>query len=370
MKDRPGPYMNSVAVLGAGAGGLSSAVEFAQRGYEVRLWARRAAALERCYKCGVRYCGALGEGCAQLSFTTTDLGAALLGAEVVVVCLPGPAHAAVFEDLARLRCAVPIVLSPGQTGGALHIRQAFGAAGVALPPTAELSTLPYVARLQPDGSLFVSGRARQVRCGVLPGGEGAAKVAAGLFWCSLELTDVLGSSLSNVNMVLHPPGAVLAAAWVEATAGDFTFYVEAMTPGVARVLEALDAERTSVGARFGHELPSLVEEMALIGTVPVELAGRAGTASVIRSGEPNRAIKAPSSLEHRYYREDFAFGLVPFLAFAKIAGVATPVAEALVSIASALLPRDVMTQARTAEALGIAGCDMEGLGRMVHGGGT
>ena len=69
-------------------------------------------------------------------------------------------------------------------------------------------------------------------------------------------------------MVLHCPGAVLGAAWVEAKRGDFTFYVEGMTAGVARVMAKLDAERQAVAAAFGHALHSLVEEMQAIGTVP------------------------------------------------------------------------------------------------------
>ena len=79
--------------------------------------------------------------------------------------------------------------------------------------------------------------------------------------------DVLACDLANVNMVLHAPGAVLAAAWVEATRGDFTFYVQGMTPGVARVMRALDDERRAVARAFGHDLPSLDAEMQAIGTV-------------------------------------------------------------------------------------------------------
>ena len=61
---------------------------------------------------------------------------ALDGAEVAVVCLPALAHAELFVDLARLRVRSPLVLNPGQTGGALHARAVFGAQGAAQPPTA------------------------------------------------------------------------------------------------------------------------------------------------------------------------------------------------------------------------------------------
>ena len=87
------------------------------------------------------------------------------------------------------------------------------------------------------------------------------------------MPDVLACDLANVNMVLHVPGALLAAAWVEATRGDFTFYVQGMTPGVARVMQSLDEERRAVARAFGHDLPPLVAEMQAIGTV--EVLGRA-----------------------------------------------------------------------------------------------
>ena len=67
-----------------------------------------------------------------------------------------------------------------------------------------------------------------------------------LYPAAIPEGDVLATSLANVNLVLHTPGAILSAAWVEATGGDFRFYVDAMTPGVVRVIEALDRERRAV----------------------------------------------------------------------------------------------------------------------------
>src|ERR1019366_9051907 len=164
-----------------------------------------------------------------------------------------------------------------------------------------------------------------------------------------------------VNMVLHVPGAVLGAAWVEATGGDFTFYVQGMTKGVARVMQALDDERRAVARALGHELPSLVAEMQAIGTVESSVIDLGDLVAAIASGEANRQIKAPASLEHRYYREDFGHGLLPFTAFAAIAGVTVPVAASLLQIAETLLGVDLAAHGRTAERMGIAGLDRNGL---------
>ena len=359
--------MSRVAVLGGGAGGLSSAVELTQAGHEVRLWNRSPRTIEPYSGRVVRFGGVLGSGAERLAAVTTDLGAALEGADAAVVCLPALAHEALFADLAAHRLAVPVVLNPGHTGGALHARAVFATLGAALPPLAELSTLTYVARVQPGGELRITCRAGQVRCGALPGGEGATDVACALFPGVRRVADVLASSLSNVNLVLHPPGAILAAAWVESPGQDFTFYVEAMTPGVGRVIEALDGERRALAARVGHDLPPLIEEMVAIGTASTEQAARGDVAEAIRSGEANRSIAAPSSLAHRYYAEDLPFALTPFVTLARLADARTPTAEALLEIGGTLLGRDLVATGLGAQALGIKGLDLAGLLDLVRG---
>lgn len=359
--------MSVVAVLGAGAGGLSCAVDLTQRGHEVRLWNRNPATVAAFGSGAIGHAGVLGDGTAAVAVVTTDLGLALAGAEVALVCLPALAHGAVFADLAALGCAIPVVLNPGHTGGALRLRRVFAGAGVPLPPVAELSTLTYIARRHED-TVRITGRAGSVRCGALPGGSPALAAAASLFpGVVAKVPDVLASSLANVNLVLHPPGTVLGAAWVEAAGGAFTFYGDAMTPGVGRTIDVLDAERRAVAARFGHELPPLAAEMELIGTVPAGFASRGDTAAAVRAGEANKSIAAPDSLRHRYYREDFPYAVTPFLALAGIAGVAVPLARALLTVAEALLGPGAIGPGLDAGGMGIGGLDVAGLLRLVRG---
>lgn len=349
----------TIAVLGAGAGGLAAAVELTQAGHEVRLWNRNPARLEPHRAEGIHYRGVLGTGAlAPTGGLTSDLAEAITGVDAVVICLPSAVHPTLFADLANLGCSSPIVLNPGHTGGALHLRQVFAAAGTPLPPVAEFSTLTYVGRVY-DGVADITGRAGQVRVGALPGGAAAKEWAVRLFPGASPVADVLASSLSNVNLVLHPAGAILGASWVEATGGAFTFYVEGMTPGVARVLERLDAERLAVAQAFGHELPNLITEMAAVGTVDAVAAQHGDTLAAIRGGTANATIPAPDSLDHRYYREDFAFGVLPFIALADVAQVPVPIARSLFEIASALVPADL--HGLTAERLGIAGLTLEEL---------
>ena len=159
--------------------------------------------------------------------------------------------------------------------------------------------------------------------------------------------------------MLHPPGSITGAAWVEATGGDFRFYVDGMTEGVVRVIDALDSERRAVAAAFGHALPPLAEEMATIGTADARAARRGDTRGAITGGAANAGLKAPDGLGHRYYREDLGYGIVPFLALADAADVACPTAEALLHLGATLLGEPVRATGLHAERLGIKDMDTD-----------
>lgn len=355
-----------VAVLGAGAGGAAAAADLTLRGHAVRLWHPRVPRLESFRATGVvRYEGVLGEGAAVLETATTDLTDALEGAEAAVLTLPAVVRETVVDAWIASRARTPLVLDPGHTGGALHWAALLRRAGAELPPLAAFSTLTYVARSHEPGSVSVTGVASRVLAAGLPGGARALELARELYPQAEPVPDVIAVDLANTNLVLHPPGVVLGAAWIEATGGDFRFYVEGMTPGVVRVLEALDAERLAVGRAYGHDLEPLAAEMAAIGTADAEAARSGDTGRAIREGGANATIRAPGSLRHRYYLEDVGYGLAPFCALAAAAGVAVPVAASLLHLGLVLLGDAAPVV--DAESLGVAGLDAAGVLALVRG---
>lgn len=358
--------MTIVAVLGAGAGGLAAAADLARAGHRVRLWNRSVRSWGDAPSVGIHYSGVLGDGTVEAELYTDDLGHAVRGAEVVMVCLPAVAHPAVFAALADLDASPPILLNPGGVGGTLELRAVFHRARRSLPPAAELSTLTYVARKPAPHRVHVTGVAGRVWGAGLPGSAAAMEIASSLYPAVVAAPDVLFTGLCNVNLVLHPPGAILAAAWIEATGGEFRFYVDGMTPGVARVLAALDDERRLVGRAYGHELPSLLEEMAAIGTVDRAAAAKGDIVAAIAGGAANAAIRAPDGLTHRYYQEDFAFGLLPLLELARIAGSSLPTAQALWELGR-VLTGGTLPEGRTAARMGIEGASVAEIRALVNG---
>lgn len=354
-----------VAVIGAGNGGAAAAVELTLAGHDVALHGRSRTTIEPFLASGIGYQGVFGEGRISPALITTDLKTAIADADAVVVALPTFALTSVAESLveAGWNTDKPVVLNPGHTGGALEFDTAYRKHSEVVPPIAEFATLAYVARKPAPDVVNITGRAKALRAAALKGGEAALEAALTLFPGSYDCGDVIASDLCNVNMIVHPPGAMLGAAWVEATGGDFTFYVQGLTDGVVRVMEALDKERIAVAKAFGHDLPTIIEEMKAIGTVPAEAAEDDYRA--IAAGEANKRIKAPDSLTHRYYVEDFSHGLTPFLVFAEIAGVETPVASALVKLHAAMVAGLPKPPARDAAAMGLVATSMEDLKKRV-----
>lgn len=347
-----------VTVIGAGNGGAAAAVELTLAGHDVALHGRSEDTVAPFLAAGIAYQGVFGEGRVMPALVTTSLEEAIADADVAVVALPTFALGSVARALNNegWDSAKPVILNPGHTGGAFEFETAYGAASSAIPPIAEFATLAYVARKPAPDSVNVTGRAKSLRAAALRGGEAAMQAALTLFPGSYDCGDVVASDLSNVNMIVHPPGAMLGASWAEATRGDFTFYVEGLTDGVVRVMQALDRERIAVGRAFGHELPTIVDEMKAIGTVPADTDSNDYRA--IAAGEANRRIKAPDSLGHRYYTEDFSHGLVPFLVFADIAGVETPTARALVNLHSTMVAGLPRPGPRDATAMGLESMTM------------
>ena len=250
--------MIRVAILGAGAGGLSAAVELTLAGFECTLWNRGRSAINDVIKAGkIYYKGVLGQGDIRFSLATRDMKTALKGVDVVLVVLPTIAHSSIAKDLCETGWSGPVILNPGHTGGALEFRAIYKRFQKSLPPLVEFSTLTYVARKLKPNYVNITGKAKSVRAAALPGGESALTMAQELYPSINIVPDVLYSSLSNVNLVLHPPGAILGASWVEATCGKFTFYRDGLTEGVSKVMGQLDRERVALALKFGHKIPSL-----------------------------------------------------------------------------------------------------------------
>jgi opine dehydrogenase len=71
---------------------------------------------------------------------------------------------------------------------------------------------------------------------------------------------------------------------------------------------------------------------------------------------------------HRYMREDVRIGLSFLTSVGELAGVATPLAGALLAIGSAICDENFATTGRTLSSLGLGHLDQAGLQRLLQDG--
>src|SRR5580704_17729553 len=351
--------IKTVAVLGAGHGGCAAAADLGRRGLSVRLHARSAERLAPLRARGGIEARGVHQGLVPVDLMTTDLAAAVRGAALVMLVVPSVAHEPYARVLAPLlRDGQPIFLNPGHTGGGLHFLNALRRAGYgAEVRSCETVTLTYITRMEGPATVNIFSYTRRLRFAALPGRNAAQMFALvkPLYPEIVEATSVLETGLGNLNAIFHPPGMIMNAGWLERTGGDFLFYRQGFTPAVGRVTAGVDAERMAVARALGVPAVPFLDIFYEAGLTTREAHDSGDIARACEESAPNKTIKAPPRLDHRYIHEDIGYGLVPMAALGAAASVATPTMNALVQLASLALGIDYARDGLTLDRLGLAG---------------
>ncbi|OHD74631.1 MAG: NADP transhydrogenase subunit alpha [Spirochaetes bacterium RBG_13_68_11] len=335
-------------------------------GYGVTLYNRTADRLHGVrWHGGIKVDGAV-SGFGPVQLATSDMGEAMRGADVVMVVTPATAHRSLAALMApHLHDGELVVLNPGRTGGALEVRKVFSDAGVsAAAVVAETQTFLYASRaLSPwEAHIFRIKNANPLA--TLPSYwiPDALGILNGPFPQFVAGSNVLTTSLENIGAVFHPALTILNAGWIEATHGDFDYYLQGITPAVAKVLERVDAERVRVASALGIRSMSAREWLY----VSYDSPGR-DLYEAIRNTESYQGIRAPQSIAHRYIWEDVPMSLVPIASLGAMLGVPTPVTDMIIDLGSMLHGTDYRAAGRTAESLGLAGLTLRQIRQMVGG---
>src|SRR5712671_5490339 len=308
---------------------------------------------------------------AAIESATTDLGSAVDRADVIIVVTGGSSQAAVARSLAPLlRYGQVILLIQGNTGGSLIVRRALEDAGChAEVDVAEMDNYPYSSwRLSPTRIRPIV-RKRWLQIATFPGNRIAAVFPrlSPLFPQAVAAPNILYTGFTNANAMLHVANCVANAGRIE-SGESYKFYAEGVTPAVARLYEAINAERVAVAAALGASVPTLadwfdrvygVREMTLVETC---------RRLTYNSDGPYQATGTPKSLDHKFITEDVPTGLIPMSALGAAAGVGTPAIDALIEVVRSMTGKDFAAGGRTLEHLGIGGMDTTQIGRVVDEG--
>lgn len=353
-----------ITVLGGGHGCYAAAVEMAEKGHAVRLWRRDAAALQALQALGqitvtdyrgTRQVGVSATPGAGLVAPSADLAEAVADAELIVIPLPATTHDELSRQLAPLLRSGQVVFLPPGTFGSVVFAQAMAEAGnQADVAFAETGTLPYLVRKHGPAAIVVSCYATRLPTGVFPGRLSAHAFAVlRQAYPSVEpLGDALDGALMNAGPIIHPPLIIMNAGPLEHF-DTWDIHNEGTQPAIRSVTNRLDAERVAVREALGYGAPHFPLADHYNTTEGDEwMYGRGAHGKLTKSGDWREDIDLH---HHRYMLEDTRLGLSFIVSVGRWAGVATPVAQGLLSLASAITGRDLYAEGRTLENLGLAG---------------
>jgi opine dehydrogenase len=179
----------------------------------------------------------------------------------------------------------------------------------------------------------------------------------------IDGVNVLYTGLNNMGAIFHPALTLLNAGWIEATHGDYQFYIDGVTPSVARVLEALDRERVTVASSLGIRARTAMEWLELAYDTTGE-----DLHDAVHNQPGYYGIKAPSTLSHRYIFEDIPMSLVPIASLGAQYGVSVRAMDSIIRIACIVHHTDYWRRGRTVDKLGIKGLSVNELKRYVDEG--
>jgi opine dehydrogenase len=358
-------------VIGAGNGGKAMAAHLALMDFDVTLYNRNPEHIEAIRKRGgieLESAGSGPHGFAQLAAVTADLKAALERAEVVMVVVPSSAHAEIARCCAPyLRDNQIVVLHPGRTCGALEVAKVLRDASCRADVTvAEAETFLYASRSDGPAQARIFRIKEAVPLAALPAmrtGD-VLGVLSAAFPQYIDGINVLHTGLNNMGAIFHPALTLLNAGRIESTGGDFQFYLDGVTPAVARVLEVLDRERVTVAAALGIRARTAMEWLMLAYNASGENLHQA-----IHNQPGYAGIKAPPTLYHRYIFEDVPMSLVPIAALGQRYGVAVQGIDSIIRLACIIHKTDYWRRGRTLERLGLGELSVSELTRYVDEGG-
>jgi len=356
-----------IAVLGGGNGSYAAAADLSEAGHEVRLWRRDQAAFRPVLETRtILLRDFAGRRTVQVAFPTTDLGAAVRGAELIVAPVPAFAQPDVAAALApHLSDGQVIFLPPGTFGSYLMAKIVRDRGCRAEVMFAETGTLPWLTRKHGPAEVAITTRATRLPTGVFPAKHRATAVTAigKAFPGAIEaVEDALSAALMNAGPIIHPPLIVMNAGPIEHFER-WDIHKEGTQPSIRRVHDALDAERIELREKLGYAPPHF--PLADHYTTSNWMYGKLAHDKLVDSGDWHEHLDLKT---HRYLREDVGLGLAFLVSLGQWAGVPVLVAAGLLDVAGAASGNDFRKTGRTLAALGLAGETQDSLRALLRDG--
>jgi opine dehydrogenase len=399
-----------IVILGAGGVGKPCAADSKLAGREVRIWDDPRFApqtLKYVEKSGIRIGGPQTNllmfdrsGVAKMDMVTDDLAKAVKGAGLVVVTTVALGHDALFKKLIPLLEDGQIVYIIPDNYGPLLLRKLMREAKCTTKViVGSWGTSPYGARVLVKGGLItndvnIGDRVCLMRGAAIPASDTDVFMESGKYFPPFDPVTfsengddfgfqkgdtVLDVALSNVNPVIHVPGAILGAAQMQnftlfgQKMQNYSLYAHGLSASTAQVQVDFWKEEVAVAEAAGTKIAHVDTEnfFCRSSIYGVEYMGKGYkvpfTEDYRYRQEPYG--DGPFSLESRYITEDVPIGCHLISQFGRKFGVKTPVIASMIVLACSMLKRDLMAETGySLDYLGIGHMNKEQLNKWLREG--
>jgi opine dehydrogenase len=337
-----------ITVIGGGSTGHAISADLTLAGFEITLFeeSQFGEKLKPAKSAGgIRIEGAGRQGFAKIKKITDDIEEALENAQIIIVAV----HAHRHEDIAEL-CAPYLkdnhtfVITPGNVGSLVMTNKIQDLGISNKPVIAEVESSFYACRLTGPAEVTVLLPARPKYIAAFPS-DNTEKVIEALsgVYETVPATNVIEAALNSPNVDTHLLGSLLNTGAIEKAGEKYGLYAQGLTPSVIKCIEAFHNERAALFKALGYE-------------------DRARPESIKKAARPDEhpeldlLIKAsgPTSMRHRYVDENARVGVNLIVSLGEMLGIPTPLARAMVNLASIMNDFDYLKYGRTLENLGLS----------------
>lgn len=348
----------SFAVIGGGHGGQGMAAYLGHLGYRINLYNRTIEKVERIKEQGFIEMEGCISGKGYIDLVTNNIDQAIRGVDVIMVSVPASAHKHIASLIAP--CVTDeqyVVLNPGRTGGALEflniIRMNNPMKNICI---IEAQTFLFACRVVQEGIVRMLSKKNEVKVAALPAIKTKEFITAisSIIPEFVETNSVLDTSFNNIGALLHPIPTILNCGRIESTKGDFLYYIDGITPTVAKIIEEVDFERMQIARALGTEVISLKNWLGYT-------YGAYGdsTCETLANVKGYWNLKAPATMDTRYIFEDVPQSLVPIADMGRYLGIRTSTIDSLIHLASVMHNKDYYMHGRKVVDMGIDGMSLE-----------
>ena len=344
-----------ITVIGAGHGGKAMAAHLSLMGAKVTLYNRTWKHIEPiAERGGVLLKSSNGlNGFGKLVKVTADLKDAVRSSPLIMLAVPAFAHAELAKKMSEfIQPDQIILLNPGRTLGALEFKKVLIESGC--DPkiiVAEAQTFIYASRSSGPAEAYIHRVKEAVPLAAFPAPDTpkVLDVIRPYYPQFINGKTILHTGLNNIGAIFHPTIMMYNLGRVEAVDKDFEFYVDGVTPSVAKLMEAVDRERVRIGRMLSIEIITAKEWLKLAYNADGENLYEA-----IHNQEGYRGIQAPATVNHRYINEDIPMSLVPMASLGDTLGIRVRGMSSIIRQACIIRDRDYWKIGRSVQSLGIS----------------